>query len=284
MPNQTPRRLLVAGAGLTVAAAIPHPENWPDRGLFAAWLGHSSVLLKIDGYTILTDPVLGNRIGVSVGAVTVGPKRLAAPALRRAALPKIDLILLSHAHMDHMDLPTLRSLEDSGARVVTAPNTSELFRASRFGHVTELAWDARVQTGPVNLRALRVNHWGARFRTDTYRGFNGYLLEAGRYRVLFAGDTADMSHFRHLKTQRGIDLAIMPVGAYNPWIRYHCTPEQAWRMAGEAGAEFVLPVHHQTFRLSREPHEEPIERLHAAAGAHPDRIALTAIGQEFRLA
>ena len=75
----------------------------------------------------------------------------------------------------------------------------------------------------------------------------------------------------------------MPVGAYNPWIHYHCTPEQAWRMAGEAGAEFFLPVHHQTFQLSQEPYLEPIGRTYDAAGNHSDRVAVDAIGQEFRL-
>jgi L-ascorbate metabolism protein UlaG (beta-lactamase superfamily) len=75
----------------------------------------------------------------------------------------------------------------------------------------------------------------------------------------------------------------MPIGAYNPWIRFHCTPEQAWRMGNDAGAEFLLPVHHQTFQLSREPYTEPIERFHAAAGSATNRIALSAIGQEFHL-
>ena len=73
----------------------------------------------------------------------------------------------------------------------------------------------------------------------------------------------------------------MPVGAYNPWIHYHATPEESWRMANDAGAEVVLPVHHQTFPLSREPYLEPIERLYAAAGPHPERVALGRIGEEF---
>ena len=75
----------------------------------------------------------------------------------------------------------------------------------------------------------------------------------------------------------------MPVGAYNPWIRSHCTPEQAWQMAQDAGAEFFLPVHHQTFTLSREPYFEPIERVCESAGNHPDRVALHRIGQQFHL-
>ena len=121
-------------------------------------------------------------------------------------------------------------------------------------------------------------------RTDTYRGYNGYMIEVGRYRILFAGDTADTNSFRALRSSRPVDLAIMPIGAYNPWIYYHCTPEQAWRMGNEAGAEFFIPVHHQTFQLSREPFSEPIERFEQAANGHTDRVALTRIGQEFHLA
>jgi L-ascorbate metabolism protein UlaG (beta-lactamase superfamily) len=118
-------------------------------------------------------------------------------------------------------------------------------------------------------------------RSDTYRGYNGYTIEAGRYRVLFGGDTAATTLFRSVRGSKPYDLAIMPVGAYDPWIRYHCTPEEAWRMANDAGAEFVMPVHHQTFPLSREPFLEPIERTLAAAGRHSDRVAVRRVGQEF---
>jgi L-ascorbate metabolism protein UlaG (beta-lactamase superfamily) len=135
--------------------------------------------------------------------------------------------------------------------------------------------------GPAEIRAFQVNHWGARMRRDTYRGFNGYTIEVGRHRVLFGGDTAVTTSFRALKSSRPFDLAIMPVGAYDPWIHYHCTPEQAWRMAEDADAEFFLPVHHQTFQLSREPYFEPIERVYGVAGNRPDRVALSGIGQEF---
>jgi L-ascorbate metabolism protein UlaG (beta-lactamase superfamily) len=118
---------------------------------------------------------------------------------------------------------------------------------------------------------------------DTYRGYNGYLIEAGGYRVLFGGDTAATTAFRALRSSRRIDLGIMPVGAYDPWIRYHCTPEQAWQMGNDAGAEIFLPIHHQTFPLSREPRQEPIERLYGAAGREPERIGIQRIGQEMHL-
>jgi L-ascorbate metabolism protein UlaG (beta-lactamase superfamily) len=261
----------------------PDPQAWPDTGLHAAWLGHTTVLLKVDGVTILTDPVFSTRVGLNFGPLTLGLKRLVAPALRRLELSHIDVVLLSHAHFDHFDLPSLRSLENRGTTVVTAARTADLLRASRYAVVHELGWGERAQAGPVAIRAFEVNHWGARMRNDTYRGFNGYTLEIGRYRILFGGDTAATTAFRALKSSRPYDLAIMPVGAYNPWIHYHCTPEQAWQMAADAGADFFLPVHHQTFALSSEPYLEPIDRTFAAAGNSPDRVAVARIGQEFAI-
>ncbi len=216
-----------------------------------------------------------------MGPLTLGVKRLVEPALSLAELPKIDVILLSHAHMDHFDIRSLRRLESPATTVVTASRTADLLRVPRYGAVHELGWGERARVGPLEIRAFQVKHWGARMRSDTYRGYNGYTIEAGRYRVLFGGDTAMTTAFRALKTSRPFDLAIMPVGAYDPWIRSHCNPEQAWQMAQDAGAEFFLPVHHQTFTLSREPYFEPIQRVCESAGRHPDRVALHRIGQQF---
>ena len=260
----------------------PNPRQWPDKGLHAAWLGHSTVLLKIDGFTILTDPVFSERIGLNFGPLTIGMKRLVDPAIRLTNLIKPDLILLSHAHMDHWDIPSLRGLEDKKTAVVNAWETSDLLRPNRYQSVHELRWETETRIGPATIRAFEVNHWGARMRRDTYRGYNGYQIDLGQHRVIFAGDTADTDLLKHLKTSKGIDLAIMPIGAYNPWLHAHCTPEQAWRMANEAGAEFLIPAHHQTFTLSDEPTDEPIYRFQAAA-SHPDRVALHTIGQEFHL-
>ena len=261
---------------------IPH-LNWPDHGLHAAWLGHSTVLLKADGVTILTDPVFSDRAGLNLGPLTLGVKRLVKPPVTPRQLPKIDLILLSHAHMDHFDIPSLHKLENRATHVVTASNTADLLRPRRYASVQELGWNRGTQAGAVAVHAFEVNHWGARMRTDTYRGYNGYILETGRYRILFAGDTAITDAFRGVRASKPFHLALMPVGAYNPWIRVHCTPEQAWQMANDARSEFVMPIHHQTFQLSREPRLEPIERFYAAAGKDAHRVALNAIGQEFHI-
>jgi L-ascorbate metabolism protein UlaG (beta-lactamase superfamily) len=262
----------------------PHPREWPDKGLHAAWLGHSTVLLKIDGVTLITDPVFSEKVGIEIGPLTVGIKRLVAAALHGQHLPAPNVVLISHAHMDHLDRPSLRALYSPETSVVTAAKTRDLIRSSRFEAVHELNWGEQVEIAGVKIQAFEVNHWGARVRTDTYRGYNGYVIECGRYRVVFGGDTAYTHSFRQAKGTRSTDLAIMPIGAYQPWIRYHCNPEQAWEMAQDCGAEYVLPVHHQTFQLGREAYREPIDRLVTAAGPRPERVCLHDIGQEFHLA
>ncbi len=263
---------------------VPDPSRWPDTGVHAAWLGHSTVLLKIDGTTVITDPVLTGHAGIDLWVATLGIKRLIHPALSLERLPKVDAILLSHAHMDHFNLATLRALEGNQTRVVTASRTSDLLRVDRYREVTELGWGQFAQVGPLRIQAFQVNHWGARIRSDTWRGYNGYLVEAGRWRVMFGGDTAFTPLFGQVRTSRPIDLGIMPIGAYNPWIRAHCNPEQAMRMLNMAGVESILPVHHKTFKLSYEPTGEPLERLMNAAGSATDRVLVHEIGQEAHLA
>jgi L-ascorbate metabolism protein UlaG (beta-lactamase superfamily) len=268
-----------------VMPAPRHPrwQDWPDTGIHAAWVGHSTVLLKVNGVVILTDPVFSERCGVRVGPVTIGLKRLVEPALALPHLPHVDLILLSHAHMDHFDLPSLRAMEGKRTTVITARSTSDLLRVRRYRSVHELGWGERLRMDSLTIHGVQVNHWGARFRTDTYRGYSGYVIESEGRRILFGGDTADTHEFRNLRSLGAIDLAIMPIGAYDPWIYAHCTPEQALRMSNEAGAEHLLPVHHRTFKLSREPDSEPIERFLTAAGAHPDRVVTQSIGDQASL-
>src|SRR3954471_6910213 len=116
--------LVAARCAVLPAPFTPKPQDWPDGGLHAAWIGHSTVLLKIDGTTILTDPVFSTRAGIGMGPVTLGIKRIVAPALEIRALPPIDVILLSHAHMDHFDLPSLRRLANRGTTVITPSRTA----------------------------------------------------------------------------------------------------------------------------------------------------------------
>jgi L-ascorbate metabolism protein UlaG (beta-lactamase superfamily) len=175
----------------------------------------------------------------------------------------------------------MKRLENQRTEVIMASQTSDLIRVKRYKKVTELGWGQSARVGSALVQAFEVNHWGARMQTDTYRGYNGYLVEINNRRILFAGDTAITDTFRGVKQRNGVDLAIMPIGAYNPWIRVHCNPEQAWRMGNDAGAEYILPVHHSTFHLSREPLNEPIERLLTVAGSRTERVVATGVGQEF---
>jgi L-ascorbate metabolism protein UlaG (beta-lactamase superfamily) len=266
--------------------AKPQPATWSDAQVTLAWLGHATVLINFVGIKILTDPALFARIGIRLPGFTIGPKRLTAPALKFQELPKIDLVLLSHAHFDHFDLRTLRCF-DENTSVITARATSDLLRRTQFCDVTELDWSEgktfKTAAGEIDISAVAVKHWGARKQRDDYRGYNGYLLERNRRRIIFAGDTAMTDSFAELRRRGAIDLAIMSIGAYNPWIRSHCTPEQAIEMANAAGARFIMPVHHQTFRLSFEPFREPIERFEAALSKTPERIALREIGETFVL-
>lgn len=262
---------------------VPDPSLWPDTGVHAAWLGHSTVLLKVNGFTILTDPIFSDHAGIHLGVISVGVKRQTRSALEPEDLPPIDLILISHAHMDHLDIPSLRRLQDPETSVVMARHTSNLVRGLVFREVRELGWGDRTRIGPTTVIGREVNHWGARMRVDTYRGYNGYEIDVDGTSILFAGDTAQSDAFRPLRSRKPHSLIIMPIGAYNPWISYHCTPEQAWKMAVDAGFEFLMPVHHQTFPLSQEPSNEPIERLLRAAHRHEDTIALQQIGEEFHL-
>ena len=268
------------------AFAKPRPATWSDGQVTLSWIGHATVLINFFGVKILTDPVLFTRIGIRLPGFTIGPKRLTAPALLFRELPPVDLILLSHAHFDHLDLRTLRCFGEN-TTVITARDTSDLLRHTRFRDVTELDWGEaksfKTAGGEINISALPVNHWGARKRRDTYRGYNGYLLERKGQRIIFAGDTAMTNSFAELRREGEIDLAIMSIGAYNPWIHSHCSPEQAVEMANAAGARFIIPVHHQTFRLSFEPFREPIERCEAALRKSPERIALREIGETFVL-
>lgn len=280
-------RGFVAETGRTILkpAFSPTPALWNSNAITAAWLGHSTVLLNFYGMTILTDPVLGKRVGADTLVGTIGAKRLIAPALKVRQLPPIDLVLLSHAHMDHLDLATLRALPGT-PHAVTAHATIDLLQSTNLKEPKSLKWgeSARISTdhGDVTISAFEVKHWGARWKVDKYRGYNGYVIEREGRKIIFGGDTAWTGTFRPLRSQGPYELAIMPIGAYKPWVCSHCTPEQAVRMANDAGAKHFLPIHTKTFPLGREGALEPMERLQAAI--ETERIGWQDVGQTFRLA
>ena len=254
---------------------VPDLTGWENHDLAACWIGHATILLRIGGMTVLTDPVLYNRIGLGLGLITGGPRRLVAPALTVRQLPKLDLILISHAHFDHLDRPTLTRL-NKNVPVITAHRTHDLIRDLGFRTITELQWGEQVEIGPLKITAHEVAHWGARTFYDMHRGFNAYLIESAKHKVLYGGDTAYHEGFKDLPRT---DLAILGIGAYDPYIAAHATPEQAWAMADHAKAERILAMHHGTFKLSFEPMTEPLERLMSAAGNCLDRLVATQVGR-----
>lgn len=259
----------------------PTPANWSDDALTVAWLGHATVLINFYGTWLLTDPALRSHVGVNVAGVTIGPRRLVQPALTVPELPPLDAVLVSHAHMDHCDLGTLRRLPRKTHAVVQRGN-HDLVR--RFKQVSELSWGEFIEVDGARIEAIEVNHWGARKLTDKDRGYGGFLISKNDRAIVFGGDTAYTKTFARLRRRVQIDLAILPIGAYDPYVYVHANPEQAWAMRREMGARYILPMHHSTFRLSREPVKEPITRLLAAAGNEHWRVALCEPGQTWTLA
>jgi L-ascorbate metabolism protein UlaG (beta-lactamase superfamily) len=278
--------LVVTDHVVRPAAHTPTPATWDDNAITLAWLGHATVLVNFYGVRILTDPVLFSRIGVNAWVTTLGPLRLTSCALAASQLPDIDLVLVSHAHFDHLDTRSLSAIRGRPAAVM-APATSDLLPHRRYRSVRELSWDesVRVETsrGAVEVRALQVKHWGARLGSDRYRGYNGYVIRREGRTLLFGGDTAYTPRFASHRRHGPFDAAIMPIGAYDPFIGNHCTPEQAVAMADAAGARLFVPVHHQTFQLSHEPFDEPIARAEAALAGERGRLVVRQVGETSRV-
>jgi L-ascorbate metabolism protein UlaG (beta-lactamase superfamily) len=285
MPARTARGLIAQTRRKILNPKFkPTPELWDSNSITAAWLGHSTVLINFYGVNIITDPLLVDHAGADVLFGTIGPKRLIGPALKPKHLPKIDLVLLSHAHMDHLNSATLRSFPNT-TRAVTAHATADLLCDTKLKSPAELAWGDKIRIntshGEVEVEAFEVKHWGARWRHDSYRGYNGYIVSREGKKIIFGGDTAWSDSFRSLRSKGPFELAIMPIGAYQPWIQSHCTPEQAVQMVNNAGANHFLPVHFKTFAFGREGVNEPLERLQAAI--EPERVGWQDIGQTFSL-
>jgi L-ascorbate metabolism protein UlaG (beta-lactamase superfamily) len=255
----------------------PDLSNWENEELAAIWIGHATVLLRIAGMTIITDPVLSHRVGLGLGLITGGPMRLVAAALSVHELPPINLILISHAHFDHLDRPTLAKMPKC-IPVVAAHHTGDLIRDLGYRTITELKWGESIQVGPLKITAREVRHWGARTFYDQHRGFNAYLIESPNHRVLYGGDSAYHEYFKDLTD---VDLAILGIGAYDPYIAAHATPEQALAMADHCRAKKILPMHHSTFRLSHEPMHEPMQRMLAAAGE--ERVVIREVGEQWAM-
>jgi L-ascorbate metabolism protein UlaG (beta-lactamase superfamily) len=144
---------------------------------------------------------------------------------------------------------------------------------------------ARIETphGDVEVTAVEVKHWGARIQSDSYRGYNGYVLRREGRALIFGGDTAHTPLFAAHRRYGPFEAAIMPIGTYDPYIYNHCNPEQSVAMAAAAGARLFVPIHHQTFQLSHESFSEPLERTEAALVEEPERLAVRHVGDTVRI-
>jgi L-ascorbate metabolism protein UlaG (beta-lactamase superfamily) len=272
----------------------PELSLWADDEINIAWIGHATVLIKLFGKWILTDPVFSERVGVSILGATIGPPRFTLPALEQEELPKPDIILLSHAHMDHMDVPTLSFFADKypgQIDVVTAYRTSDVIEHLEWKSLREIDWQESYDVADIRFRALPVKHFGWRFPWErdrskgffkTGRGYNAYLIEHKGKKIVFGGDTAFTNTFADLKDE-GIEVAIMPIGAYNPWKSVHCDPEEALQMADQMRAKYFIPIHCYTFKQGVAPVTEPLKWLVTSAPNYNTRLGLVQIGQTLKL-
>lgn len=249
------------------------------------FLGHSSFLLRIGGRNLLIDPVFATRL------VVLRRQRRAGVLVRD--LPPIDAVLLTHAHMDHLNKPTLRRVARATRRLsgkaplaIVPRGVGDLVRGLGFARIVELDWWQSTQVGGLTVTATPAKHWGARMFRDVHRGFGGYVVDPGPgsgQAVYHSGDTAWFEGFTEIGKRLHPRVALLPIGAYSPdsYRHVHTSPEDAVRAFVDLGAETMIPMHFGTFPLGREPMEEPPVRLRAESERLriSDRVRILAEGE-----
>ena len=261
----------------------PNPNSWPQDRITLSNLGHATVLMNFLGVRVITDPSLFERVGLAFDSIfTIGPKRLSPPPLAPADLQDVQLILITHAHMDHLDVPSLKALPKT-ATVVVCEKCSRIVAPLGFADVRELKWGESTEFAGLKITAMGARHWGKRWPPYGMNyGFDSFVLEKDGHRMLLACDSAYTDLFGALKDNPP-EIAVFSNSAYDPWIWNHANPEQVWSMFKQTGATYLLPIHWGTFRLGREPVDEPMSRLLAAAGSESDRVVLREIGGTWTL-
>ncbi|AXC10787.1 Outer membrane protein romA [Acidisarcina polymorpha] len=253
-----------ATAPLAGASRLPRLAQSDELGI--TFIGHSSFLIQIGGQTVLVDPVFARWLVVL--------RRLRHPGVRIDGLPPIDAVLLSHAHMDHLNRPSLRKIVAHTRRLTgKAPvaivpwGVENLIQDLGFAKVISLEWWQSSLLGAVSVTLTPSKHWGARLFNDTYRGFGGYVLRSSEHSVYHSGDTAYFSGFAEIGRRLAPEVALLPIGAYSPdnFRSVHTSPEDALQGFLDMRASVMVPMHFGTFRLSAEPVEEPLPRLLASA-------------------
>jgi len=242
--------------------------------LCITWIGHASFLIQTPEQSILVDPNWAKWLKVI--------KRIRQPGMEIHDLPAIDLVLVTHAHFDHLDRKTLRAVA-SDQPVVVPRNVGGLVHGLGFHHVQELGCWETFELGALKITLTPARHWGARVLHDSHRGFGGFHIEYEGRSVFHCGDSAYFEGFREIGERMPVEIALLPIGAYDaPSKRdVHMNPEQALKAFVELNAKTMVPMHFGTFRLSYEPlHEPPVRLMEHAEALHlADRICLLNEGE-----
>ena len=233
------------------------------------WIGHSTLLFSHGGINVLTDPVFSKRASPFQ---FLGPKRVVPAAYEPHELPDVDIIVISHAHYDHLDIPGLETLArlQPEIRVVVPLGLAEMVRDAGFSDVREIDWWQEDERDGVAVTATPLRHWASRSPFDRNRTlWAGFMIRfPDGFRFYFAGDTGYGEDFVETRERLGApDFAAIPIGAYEPqdFMREsHCTPEEAVQIFRDLQATRAVAVHWGTFKLTLEPLAEPPERLRAA--------------------
>lgn len=224
------------------------------------WIGHASFLIQLAGKNILIDPLLSPQIGWI--------KRNCPPGLAWPVLPKIDLVLITHNHRDHMDAPTLKKLGPEPVYIVPQ-GLGTWFTRRGFERVVEVRWWQKETVAGITVTFVPAQHWSRRGLMDTNTSWwGGFVLEKNGLCLYHAGDTGWFDGFSEIGRRTGtIHAAMLPIGAYAPrWFMrpQHINPEEAVKAMRRLGAKHLVPMHWGTFKLSDEPLDEPIRRLQSA--------------------
>lgn len=222
------------------------------------WIGHASFLIQTEGMNLLIDPVWSTWLGLM--------KRVRNPGIQIEDLPPIHAVLITHAHFDHLHLRALKRI-GCGQPIVVPRGVGVLVRGRGYGEIIEMDLWGKIKLGPLEITFTPSKHWGARMVHDVHRGFGGFLIknESGRT-VYHCGDSAYFEGFARIGEEADIDLAMMPIGAYESMSGrdVHLNPEEALTAFGELRAKHMVPMHYGTFPLGGEPMDEPLRRLLAA--------------------
>jgi len=245
----------------------PDLKKPPKSGLRVTWFGHSSTLIEMDGLNILIDPVWGERCSPSA---VMGPKRFHPNPLELSELPKIDLVVISHDHYDHLDEPTFRVIKGWDAKVLVPLGVGSHLEywGMPKDRLIELDWWEESKLGQLKLACLPARHFSGRSIGDRNMTlWSGWALMGPKHRVYYSGDTAMTPQVVEIGKKYGpFDAALIEVGAYHQaWADVHLGPEQALAVFKAVKAKVFIPVHWGTFNLAPHGWTEPIERLVAGA-------------------